>query len=156
MVSSAVAFQMKGFGSTFQWSVQWMMALARSATEVNRPRRSRGNDELYNRLFTKRDAIMLSLFATGLSLVWAMQLWPIDIGAPDVAFPPAEYALLLVFLVQRPDRRWLPDAEDVADFGWFTNATERRLEEPERRRGHCGSRGCGWLVWVQFWRWSTS
>jgi len=41
MMSSAVAFQMNGFGSVFQCSAQMVMAVVRSATLVNRPRRSR-------------------------------------------------------------------------------------------------------------------
>ena len=41
MMSSAVAFQMKGLGSVFQWSAQVVMALVRSATLVKVPRRRR-------------------------------------------------------------------------------------------------------------------
>ena len=40
MISSAVAFQMKGLGSVFQCSAQRVIAVVRSATEVNTPRRS--------------------------------------------------------------------------------------------------------------------
>jgi hypothetical protein len=41
MMSSAVAYQMKGFGSSFQWSAQVVISCASSATLVNTPRRSR-------------------------------------------------------------------------------------------------------------------
>src|SRR5438045_6193605 len=41
MMSSAVAFQMKGLGSVFQCSAQTVMAWVRSAMLVKRPRRSR-------------------------------------------------------------------------------------------------------------------
>ena len=41
MISSAVAFQMKGLGSVFQCSAHRVIARVRSATEVNTPRRSR-------------------------------------------------------------------------------------------------------------------
>ena len=41
MMSSAVAFQMKGLGSLFQCSAQTVIALVRSATLVNAPRRRR-------------------------------------------------------------------------------------------------------------------
>jgi len=38
MMSSAVAFQMKGFGLVFQWAAQVVMASVSSATLVNVPR----------------------------------------------------------------------------------------------------------------------
>ena len=41
MMSSAVAFQMKGLGSAFQCSAQVVIAAVRSATLVNAPRRRR-------------------------------------------------------------------------------------------------------------------
>ena len=41
MMSSAVAFQMKGWGSSFQCSAQTVIASMRSATDVKTPRRRR-------------------------------------------------------------------------------------------------------------------
>ena len=41
MMSSAGAFQMKGFGSSFQCSAHVVIAAVRSATLVNTPRRRR-------------------------------------------------------------------------------------------------------------------
>jgi len=35
MMSSAVTFQMKALGSSFQWSAQTVIAWMRSATELN-------------------------------------------------------------------------------------------------------------------------
>ncbi|HET6626037.1 MAG TPA: cbb3-type cytochrome c oxidase subunit I, partial [Nocardioidaceae bacterium] len=45
------------------------------------------NDELYNQLFTMHGTIMLLLFATPLFFGFANVIMPIQIGAPDVAFP---------------------------------------------------------------------
>ena len=41
MMSSAVAFQMKGLGSVFQWAAQVVMASVSSLTLVKVPRRRR-------------------------------------------------------------------------------------------------------------------
>ncbi len=48
MMSWAVAFQMNGFGSRFQCSAQVVIASARSATLVNRPRRRRPSVSSFN------------------------------------------------------------------------------------------------------------
>ena len=45
------------------------------------------NPEQYNQLFTMHGTIMLLLFATPLFAGFANALMPIQIGAPDVAFP---------------------------------------------------------------------
>ena len=45
------------------------------------------NDELYNQLFTMHGTIMLLLFATPLFVGFANVIMPLQIGAPDVAFP---------------------------------------------------------------------
>ena len=45
------------------------------------------NDELYNQLFTMHGTIMLLLFATPLFFGFANMIMPLQIGAPDVAFP---------------------------------------------------------------------
>ncbi len=45
------------------------------------------NEELYNQLFTMHGTIMLLLFATPLFFGFANVIMPIQIGAPDVAFP---------------------------------------------------------------------
>jgi cytochrome c oxidase subunit I len=41
----------------------------------------------YNELFTMHGAIMLLLFATPLFVGFANEIMPLQIGAPDVAFP---------------------------------------------------------------------
>ena len=45
------------------------------------------NEELYNQLFTMHGTIMLLLFATPLFFGFANAIMPLQIGAPDVAFP---------------------------------------------------------------------
>jgi Cytochrome C and Quinol oxidase polypeptide I len=45
------------------------------------------SDQQYNQLFTMHGAIMLLLFATPLFVGFANEIMPLQIGAPDVAFP---------------------------------------------------------------------
>ncbi len=45
------------------------------------------DDERYNQLFTMHGTIMLLLFATPLFFGFANVIMPLQIGAPDVAFP---------------------------------------------------------------------
>src|SRR5690242_16168476 len=45
------------------------------------------NEEVYNQLFTMHGTIMLLLFATPLFVGFANEIMPLQIGAPDVAFP---------------------------------------------------------------------
>src|SRR5215470_14045062 len=45
------------------------------------------SDQQYNQLFTMHGAIMLLLFATPLFVGLANEVMPLQIGAPDVAFP---------------------------------------------------------------------
>jgi cytochrome c oxidase subunit I len=45
------------------------------------------SDQQYNQLFTMHGAIMLLLFATPLFIGLANEIMPLQIGAPDVAFP---------------------------------------------------------------------
>src|SRR5437763_9578411 len=45
------------------------------------------SDQQYNELFTMHGVIMLLLFATPLFVGFANEIFPLQIGAPDVAFP---------------------------------------------------------------------
>src|SRR5205814_9670121 len=45
------------------------------------------SDQQYNQLFTMHGTLMLLLFATPLFVGFANELLPLQIGAPDVAFP---------------------------------------------------------------------
>ena len=45
------------------------------------------SDQQYNELFTMHGTLMLLLFATPLFVGFANEMMPLQIGAPDVAFP---------------------------------------------------------------------
>ncbi|MGH3446551.1 MAG: cbb3-type cytochrome c oxidase subunit I, partial [Nocardioidaceae bacterium] len=55
--------------------------------ELARPGLQFVDDEVYNQLFTMHGTIMLLLFATPLFIGFANAVMPLQIGAPDVAFP---------------------------------------------------------------------
>ncbi len=61
------------------------------------------SDQQYNELFTMHGTLMLLLFATPLFIGFANELMPLQIGAPDVAFPAAQPAELLPVHLRRPD-----------------------------------------------------
>ncbi|WUF33148.1 cytochrome c oxidase subunit I [Kribbella sp. NBC_00482] len=63
-----------------------VMALVMRA-ELAKPGLQIVNEEVYNQLFTMHGTIMLLLFATPLFVGFANVIMPIQIGAPDVAFP---------------------------------------------------------------------
>ena len=55
--------------------------------ELARPELQFLSPEQYNQLFTMHGTIMLLLFATPLFFAFANLIMPLQIGAPDVAFP---------------------------------------------------------------------
>jgi heme/copper-type cytochrome/quinol oxidase subunit 1 len=55
--------------------------------ELARPGRQFLSQEQYNQLFTMHGTIMLLLFATPIVFAFANLVVPLQIGAPDVAFP---------------------------------------------------------------------
>ncbi len=62
------------------------------------------SNEQYNQLFTMHGTIMLLLYATPVVFGFANYILPLQIGAPDVAFPPPERVQLLAVPV-RGDHR---------------------------------------------------
>ena len=78
-------------------------------------------DELqYNQLFTMHGTIMLLLFATPLFLGFANVIMPLQIGAPDVAFPRLNALTYYLFLFGSAIVLFgfvMPDG--AADYGWF-------------------------------------
>ncbi len=56
------------------------------------------SDQVYNELFTMHGAIMLLLFATPTFVGFANELVPLQIGAPDVAFPRLNLLSYYLFL----------------------------------------------------------
>ncbi len=81
------------------------------------------SDQQYNELFTMHGAIMLLLFATPLFVGFANEIMPLQIGAPDVAFPRMNIlsyyfflfgGLILLFGFLTPG--------GAAAFGWYAYA----------------------------------
>ena len=78
------------------------------------------DEERYNQLFTMHGTIMLLLFATPLFLGFANAIVPLQIGAPDVAFPRLNmfsYWLYLFGGLIVVGGFLTP--QGAADFGWF-------------------------------------
>ena len=81
------------------------------------------NLEQYNQMFTMHGSIMLLLFATPLFAGFANALLPLQIGAPDVAFPRLNmfsYWLYLFGGCMATAGFLVP--EGAASFGWFAYA----------------------------------
>ncbi|MEV6888067.1 MULTISPECIES: cytochrome c oxidase subunit I [Kribbella] len=81
------------------------------------------NEEVYNQLFTMHGTIMLLLFATPLFVGFANEIMPLQIGAPDVAFPRLNmfsYWLFLFGGLITISGFFTPGG--AADFGWFAYA----------------------------------
>ena len=74
-----------------------IMALAMRA-ELARPGLQFLTAEQYNQLFTMHGTIMLLLFATPLFIGFANVIVPLQIGAPDVAFPRLNIFSFYLFL----------------------------------------------------------
>jgi cytochrome c oxidase subunit I len=81
------------------------------------------SDQQYNELFTMHGTIMLLLFATPLFVGFANEIMPLQIGAPDVAFPRLNLlsyylfafgGLILLFSFLTPG--------GAAAFGWYAYA----------------------------------
>ena len=73
--------------TSFGWFlVAGLMAML-IRSELAYPGQQIVNDQLYNQLFTMHGTIMLLLFATPLFFGFANVIMPLQIGAPDVAFP---------------------------------------------------------------------
>jgi cytochrome c oxidase subunit 1 len=72
-------------------SFLWFLAAGIMAlimrSELAFPENQLVSDEVYNQLFTMHGTIMLLLFATPLFFGFANVIMPLQIGAPDVAFP---------------------------------------------------------------------
>ena len=62
------------------------------------PNNSLVTDQQYNELFTMHGTIMLLLFATPLFVGFANEIFPLQIGAPDVAFPRLNLLSYYMFL----------------------------------------------------------
>ncbi|EFQ83431.1 cytochrome c oxidase, subunit 1 [Aeromicrobium marinum DSM 15272] len=99
-----------------------LMALVIRA-ELAQPGTTFVDDELYNQLFTMHGTIMLLLFATPLFFGFANAIMPLQIGAPDVAFPRLNmfsYWLYLFGGLITVSGFIAPGG--AASFGWFAYA----------------------------------
>ncbi|WP_344220404.1 cbb3-type cytochrome c oxidase subunit I, partial [Kribbella sancticallisti] len=98
------------------------------------------NEEVYNQLFTMHGTIMLLLFATPLFVGFANVIMPVQIGAPDVAFPRLNmfsYWLFLFGGLIASGGFLTPGG--AADFGWTAYTP---LSDAER------SPGVGGDLWI--------
>ncbi|MFC4133247.1 cytochrome c oxidase subunit I [Hamadaea flava] len=89
-------------------------------TELARPGLQFLSAEQYNQLFTEHGTIMLLLFATPILFAFANYVVPLQIGAPDVAFPRLNalaYWLYLFGGTMVVSGFAMPGG--AADFGWF-------------------------------------
>ncbi len=81
------------------------------------------NPEEYNQLFTMHGTIMLLLFATPLFAGFANALMPLQIGAPDVAFPRLNmFAYWLYLFGGIIASAGFLTPQGAAGFGWFAYA----------------------------------
>jgi cytochrome c oxidase subunit 1 len=99
-----------------------VMALVMRA-ELARPGTQLVTNEQYNQLFTMHGTIMLLMFATPLFAGFANWIMPLQIGAPDVAFPRLNafaYWLYLFGSILAVSGFFTP--QGAASFGWFAYA----------------------------------
>jgi cytochrome c oxidase subunit 1 len=79
--------------------------------------------EQYNQLFTMHGLIMLLLFATPAFAGWANAIMPLQIGAPDVAFPRLNmFAYWLYLFGGLTAAAGFITPQGAASFGWFMYA----------------------------------
>ena len=79
-----------------------------------------GTKEQYNQLFTMHGTIMLLMFATPLFAAFANILMPVQIGAPDVAFPRLNaIAYWFYFFGSAVAVAGFFTPQGAASFGWF-------------------------------------
>jgi cytochrome c oxidase subunit I len=99
--------------------VAGLMALIMRA-ELARPGTQIVSNEQFNQLFTMHGTIMLLLFATPLFVGFANVIMPVQIGAPDVAFPRLNMFSFWLFVFGGTIVMCgFLTPGGAADFGWF-------------------------------------
>ncbi len=91
--------------------------------ELTNPGQQFISNEQYNQMFTMHGSIMLLLFATPLFAGFANAIMPLQIGAPDVAFPRLNMLAYWFYLfggLVVLSAYFTPGG--AADFGWFAYA----------------------------------
>jgi cytochrome c oxidase subunit 1 len=102
--------------------VAGLMALIMRA-ELARPGTQFVTNEQFNQLFTMHGTIMLLMFATPLFVGFANVIMPVQIGAPDVAFPRLNMFSYWLFLFGGSIvMLGFLTPGGAADFGWFAYA----------------------------------
>jgi cytochrome c oxidase subunit I len=92
-------------------------------TELARPGLQFLSPEQFNQLFTMHGTIMLLMFATPIVFAFANFIVPIQIGAPDVAFPRLNaFAYWLYLFGSTLAVAGFLTPGGAADFGWFAYA----------------------------------
>jgi len=117
-----------------------LMALLMRA-ELARPELQFLSPEQYNQLLTMHGTVMLLMFATPLFFAFANLIMPLQIGAPDVAFPRLNafsYWLFLFGSLIAVSGFLTPGG--AADFGWYAYAAPART---------CGSPAWPCPVWAR-------
>ena len=91
--------------------------------ELARPEQQFLSAEQYNQLFTMHGTVMLLMFATPLFFAFANLIMPLQIGAPDVAFPRLNAFSFWLFLFGSTIvvAGFLTPG-GAADFGWYAYA----------------------------------
>jgi len=98
------------------------------------------NPSQFNQMFTMHGTIMLLLFATPLFAAFANALMPLQIGAPDVAFPRLNmFAYWLYLFGGLIAAGGFLTPEGAASFGWFAYQPLANVEH---------SPGLGGDLWV--------
>ncbi|MCF6523413.1 cytochrome c oxidase subunit I [Streptomyces sp. JJ36] len=99
-----------------------VMALVMRA-ELARPGIQIVSNEQYNQAFTMHGAAMLLMFATPLFAGFANWIMPLQIGAPDVAFPRLNMLAYWLYLFgSLIAMAGFLTPQGAADFGWFAYA----------------------------------
>ena len=110
-------------------------------TELAQPGLQFLSQEQYNQLFTMHGTIMLLLYATPIVFAFANLVLPLQIGAPDVAFPRLNafsYWLYLFGGLIVVSGFVTPGG--AADFGWFAYAPLNEMTRtPPASAATCGS-----------------
>jgi cytochrome c oxidase subunit 1 len=92
------------------------------------------SNEQYNQLFTMHGTIVLLLYATPIVFGFANCILPLQIGAPDVAFPRLNALSYWLYLFGALITVAGFLTRGAADFGWTPTPAQRRAAFARRRR----------------------
>ena len=131
------------------WSAALMALLMRA--ELARPGQQFLSTEQYNQLFTMHGTIMLLLFATPILFGFANYIVPLQIGAPDVAFPRLNAFSYWLYLFGGADRA-CPASSPRAARPTSAGSPTRRCRTSATRPASaptCGSSAWSSPVWAR-------